>query len=97
MKITITEDQLTRLRRRGSTIDKLVEYMLNQLDVCRYDNPDQFYRKVMNDLSEMIVTYNNEEQTGLETGELISFIGKYRKDEIIMHFIKEKENCPHIK
>jgi hypothetical protein len=94
MKIIITEDQLTRLRRRSSYIDKLVEYMLNQLDVCRYNNPDHFYRKVMNDLSEMIMTYNNEEQSRLESGELISFIGEYRKDEIIMHFIKEKENCP---
>jgi hypothetical protein len=96
MKIIITEEQNTSLRRRVSYIKKLLDVVLDSMYPCDYSNESHFYIGVIYDLETFgfLETFlDSEGFKGVQPEEFIDFVKQTQKDYIIQYYINSQEDC----
>jgi len=96
MKIIITEEQNTSLRRRFSYIKKLLDVVLDNMYPCDYSNESYFYIGVIYDLETfgfLEPFLDLEGFKGVQPEEFINFVKQTQKDYIIQYYINSQEDC----
>ena len=90
MKIIITEEQNTSLRRRFSYIKKLLDVVLDNMYPCNYSNESYFYIGVIYELETFL---DLEGIKRIQPEEVIDFVKQNLKDYIIQYYINSQEDC----
>ncbi len=96
MKIIITEEQNTSLRRRFYYIKKVLDVVLDSMYPCDYSNESHFYIGVIYDLETFgfLETFlDSEGFKGVQPEEFIDFVKQTQKDYIIQYYINSQEDC----
>jgi len=96
MKIIITEEQNTSLRRRFYYIKKVLDVVLDSMYPCDYSNESYFYIGVIYDLETFgfLETFlDSEGFKGVQPEEFIDFVKQTLKDYIIQYYINSQEDC----
>ena len=96
MKIIITEEQNTSLRRRLSYIKKLLDVVLDNMYPCDYSNESHFYIGVIYELEtfgELETFLDLESIKGVQREEVIDFVKQTLNDYIIQYYINSQEDC----
>lgn len=86
----ITEDIPTNVRRRISTVNHILNTVLNMSDPCDFVDTNNFKEKILTDINTLLLMID---VPGMTNDEIVDFIRDYMSDDIERFYIDSKEDC----
>jgi hypothetical protein len=86
MKI-VTEDVPTNVRRRLSTVNKLLDSVLIMSNPCDFVDVNHFKEQILTDIDTLLLTID---VLGMANDEIVDFVRDYLNDDIERFYIDSK-------
>jgi hypothetical protein len=86
----INENVPTKVRRRLSIIQKLLNVVMDNSYPCDFKNVNHYKEGIINDIDTFLITFDME---GMSSNDITDFIKEYLMDEIEKYYINASEDC----